>query len=216
VSRGIIRQAAFPPLGKPTRFSRKATATRLWELYALDAGVPLFRLLRLYWKQEDEGHPLLALSCALARDPILRFSAPYILDLPIGAVTGTDDLAEFLDGVVQGRFNPTTLRAIAQRVGSSWTQSGHLDGRVRKIRTKAKATPAAAAYAMFLGYAEGQRAARLFTTLWARVLDRSADEVAHLVATASRSGLLSYRKIGTMVDVRFDDILTAEERELVR
>jgi len=203
-------------LGKPTRFSRKATATRLWELYGLDPAVPLFRVLRLYWKHEAEAHPLLALSCALARDPILRLSAPYILDLPLGAVTSTDDLVEFLDGEVQGRFNATTLRAIAQRIGSSWTQSGHLEGRVKKLRTKAKATPATAAYAMFLGYAEGHRAARLFTTLWARVLDHTEEEVADLVGKASRNGLLSYRKIGTMIDVRFDHILTAAEQELVR
>ncbi len=203
-------------LGKPTRFSRKATATRLWELYGLDPAVPLFRVLRLYWKHEQEAHPLLALSCALARDPILRLAAPYVLDLHPGAVTTTDDLVEFLDREVHGRFNPTTLRAIAQRIGSSWTQSGHLDGRAKKVRSKARATPAAAAYAMFLGYAEGHRAARLFTTLWARVLDHTEEEVADLVSKASRNGLLSYRKIGTMIDVRFDHLLTPKEQELVR
>ncbi len=143
-------------------------------------------------------------------------SAPYFLELPLGAITTSDDLVEFLDGEVHGRFNPTTLRAIAQRIGSSWTQSGHLDGKVKKVRTKAEATPAAAAYAMFLGYAEGQRASRLFTTLWARVLDHCEEEVADLVDKASRSGLLSYRKIGAMVDVCFDHVLTAEEQELVR
>lgn len=203
-------------LGKPTRFSRKATATRLWELYGLDPSVPLFRVLRLYWKHEQEAHPLLALSCALARDPILRLSTPYVLDLPIGAVTSTDRLVEFLDGEVHGRFNPTTLRAIAQRIGSSWTQSGHFDGRKKKVRAKAKPTPAAAAYAMFLGYAEGHRAARLFTTLWARVLDLTEDGIADLVGKASRNGLLSYGKIGTMIDIRFDHVLTAAEKELLR
>ena len=50
----------------------------------------------------------------------------------------------------------------------------------------------------------------------ARVDASSADDIATLVANASQSGLLSYRKIGTLIDVRFDHVLTAAEQELVR
>lgn len=203
-------------LGKPTMFTRKATATRLWELYGLDPSVPLFRLLRLCWAQDRQAHPLLALSCALARDPLLRLSAPYILELNVGATTTADDLMTFLDEKVHGRFSATTLQAVAQRICSSWTQSGHLKGKPRRVRIQAKASPSAAAYAMFLGFAEGCRSERLFGTLWARLLDRTQEEIADLVAGASRIGLLSFRRIGTMVDIRFDDILTEAERELLR
>src|SRR5262249_8376156 len=42
-------------LGKPTRSTRKRTAKRLAELYALDPGIPLFRLLRYYSSGRVEG-----------------------------------------------------------------------------------------------------------------------------------------------------------------
>ena len=69
-------------LGKPTHSGAEKTAKRLTELFALDPGCPLFRLLRFYWSEGAEGRPMLAflLACAprLAaprRDPA-RFGSP--------------------------------------------------------------------------------------------------------------------------------------------
>ena len=62
-------------LNKKTESTRRETFRRLRELYALDAGTPVFRVLREYWSHDPAGRPLLALLVALARDPLLRISA---------------------------------------------------------------------------------------------------------------------------------------------
>ncbi len=62
-------------LDKPTAATRKLTAQRLTELYTLDPVIPLFRVLLRFWRDDVTGRPLLALLCALARDPLLRATA---------------------------------------------------------------------------------------------------------------------------------------------
>jgi hypothetical protein len=42
-------------LGKKTTSTRKSTAQRLCELYALEPSVPLFRLLHVFWKDDPAG-----------------------------------------------------------------------------------------------------------------------------------------------------------------
>jgi len=65
----------------------------------------------------------------------------------------------FLDAQEPGRFSKATLKSTAQNINSSWThyQSGHLAGRVRKVRARAVATPGAASLALLLGYVSGLR-----------------------------------------------------------
>jgi Putative inner membrane protein (DUF1819) len=59
-------------LGKPTQTTRKRTAQRLVELYALDQTRPVFRLLRRFWTTDVSARPLLAYVAAATRDPLLR------------------------------------------------------------------------------------------------------------------------------------------------
>ena len=66
-------------LGKKTESTRKLSAQRLSELYALDEAVPLFRLLRELWPIDEPGRPMLAFLCASARDPLLRMTAKPVL-----------------------------------------------------------------------------------------------------------------------------------------
>ena len=54
------------------------------ELYALDAGVPLFRLLRQFWYADDKAHGQLALLVSIARDPLLRATCPVVLSMSAG------------------------------------------------------------------------------------------------------------------------------------
>ncbi len=203
-------------LHKRTGSTRRLTAQRLSELYALDPQVTLFRVLRRLWEHDAEGQPLLAFLCAFARDPLLRFTTPAVLDLPQGAAVGTADIEATLAGSVADRLNPSILNKVARNAGSSWTQSGHLRGRARKVRVRAQPTPTSTTYALFLGYLEGYRAQRLFDTPWARLLDRPRDEVMDLARAASRQGLLDFRAVSSIVEVRFPDLLTPEEEEWLR
>jgi hypothetical protein len=62
---------------------------------------------------------------------------------------------------------------ISRNCASSWTQSGHLEGRVRKVRTRPAISPAAAAYAALLGSLAGFGGPALLASPWIVVLDRS-------------------------------------------
>jgi len=160
-------------LGKRTGATRKLTAQRLSELYGLDPAVPLFRVLSELWDLDESGRPLLACLCANARDPLLRLTGPVVLNASEGGTVSKHEIGEAVAEATGDRFNPAICEKIARNAASSWTQSGHLSGRSRKVRTPATATPAATAYALVLGYMTGARGQGLFQTYWTRLLDRS-------------------------------------------
>ena len=153
--------------------------------------------------------------CALARDPILRLTTNHILDAEVGAVITPEEIEGILQREVPGRFSESSVRSIARNVLSSWTQSGHLTGRLRKVRTRANATPGSTAYALFLGYLEGRRAQRLFSSVWARLLDAPTERLLDFARAASRRGWLDFRSVGSVIEVRFPDLLDPEEEELL-
>lgn len=74
-------------LQKRTQITRQKAIEHLRKFYALDPGVLLFKALRDVWDADAEAQPLLALLCVVARDPLFRVTAPYILDLPRGLRT---------------------------------------------------------------------------------------------------------------------------------
>jgi hypothetical protein len=61
-------------LGKATASTRRLTHQRLNELYALDPQVPIYRVLRRLWDLDAPARPLLAITVAVARDPLLAAS----------------------------------------------------------------------------------------------------------------------------------------------
>ena len=77
-------------------------------------------------------------------------------------------------------------------------------------------TPTIVTYALFLAYLEGARAQRLFESSWVRVLDLSKDKIHDLTVAASQRGWLDYRRAGEVIDIRFPDLLTSQEEELLR
>lgn len=199
-------------LGKRTASTRTHSFRRLSELYALDPEVSVFRVLRRLWDADDgPGRPLLGMLCALARDPILRMTSRPVLDLPLGAPFEKESVEEAVRQQASGRFSETSVAKIARMTASSWTQSGHLAGRTGKRRARAAATPAAAAYALALGFLEGVRGGALFETRWARALDQPLDALHDLAQAASRRGLLTYRNAGGIVEVTFPGLLTDDE-----
>lgn len=200
-------------LGKRTATNKVHTSRKLKALYGLDPSITVFRLLRHFWDLDPgQGRPVLALLCVTARDPLLRSLTPVLLDTPKRSSLEYEPLEVVLEERTGDRFSETTLRSIARRASSSWKQSGHLAGRAR-IRQRPAVTAAVAAYAFSLGYLEGRRGTLLFDTIWARLLDRSEEELRALAASASANGFLLYRGVADVVEIRFPGLWTKEEKE---
>jgi len=202
-------------LGKRTASTRKMSAQRLTELYALNPKVCLFRTLSRAWDTDPAGRPLLALLCAAARDPLLRMTAGTVLAAPVGTVVTTKDIEPALAEAAHGRFNASILNKIARNAGSSWTQSGHLVGRNNKKRMHPAVTPAATAYALFLGHLCGVRGQLLFSTFWAKLLDARFEQLSSLAFEASRRGWLNFRRAGSIIEVSFPGLLTRDEQRML-
>lgn len=202
-------------LGKKSLATRKLTAQRLSEIYALSPDSALFRNLRRLWPQAGVGRPALALLCASARDPLLRLVAPAVLRVREGNPISKDDLDAALASSVPGRFNDAIRNKIARNAASSFTQSGHISGRTKKTRSRPRVGREAAAYALFLGYLCGARGPALFTTIWAEFLDRRPEDLLTLAAEASAAGLLKLKQAGPVVDVRFPGWLTPAEEAIL-
>ena len=201
-------------LGKRTVATRKLSLQRLTELYGLDARVVLFRVLRDFWSRHETSRPLLALLLALARDPLLRATARAVVGTPFSHEFARQTMKDALVEAVSDRLNEATLDKVIRNASSSWTQSGHLKGRSRKIRQRIEVTPAATTYALLLGFAVGRRGRLLFDTPWAVILDASPHELIDSAVDAKRLGLLDIKQFGSMIDVSFPALLTEKEREL--
>jgi hypothetical protein len=164
--------------------------------------------LRDLWPLDQSGQPLLALLCATARDPVLRASASMVIKLELGAKVTAQDFEETIEESFPGVYARSTRRATAQKLGSSWSQSGHLHAEQRqKTRIRAACTSTDVAYALLLGHLQGIRGQALFETLWARILDQPISHLFDLAVTASQHGILEVRHAGGVVDVSFHQLL---------
>jgi hypothetical protein len=202
-------------LGKRTEATRRLTNQRLGELYSLDSSTPLFRILRQYWIVDENARPLLALLLALARDPLLRVTATTVLRLPQGHDLSRREMTEQLTEATRGRFNESTLDKIIRNANSSWEQSGHLSGRVRKIRIRTVPNPVSVAYALFLGYTLGYRDRALLTSEWISVFDAGEVEILETASQARRLGLLDMSSAGDILSISFNRFLTDNELRVI-
>ena len=203
-------------LGKRSGKTRTLTFRHLADLYALDPGLLVFRALRFFWPRDVDGQPLLAALCAYTRDPIFRASAPLILGFHEGATVAREAMEAFIDAQEPGRFSQATLKSTAQNINSTWTQSGHLAGRVRKVRARAVATPGTVSFALLLGYVSGLRGELLFKSDFTRMLDCPFEQTIELAEHASRQGWISLKRVGQVVEVLFPNLITAQEMEWLR
>ncbi|MBI5606169.1 MAG: hypothetical protein HY879_22785 [Deltaproteobacteria bacterium] len=199
-------------LSKRTVATRKLSGQRLSELYALDPNVPLFWVMRRFWYFEREGQSLLALLLALARDPLLRITSSPIMRMQTGEEFRRQQMIDALAKSVGSRLNETILDKVVRNAASSWTQSGHLKGRVRKVRQPVKPTAATTTFALLLGYLAGTRGGALFETLWARALDAPPVELIHLAMDAKRLGFLDMSQSGGVIELSFSRLLAPTER----
>lgn len=188
-------------LSKPTISTRRLSNQRLGELYGLDPTIPLFRILRRLWSLDVEGRPLLALLATIARDPLLAATCPAIVFLPAHADLRRDAMKSAILAVVGNRLNDSTLEKVCRNAASTWAQSGHLEGRTFKKRRAVAPSPAAVAYAIYLGHAAGFRGAEIFSCGWLRVLDCDPSQARQRALEAKRSGLLDLRMAGDVVEL---------------
>jgi hypothetical protein len=202
-------------LGKKSGQARQLTKRHLVSLYALDPQVPLFRALRFFWPRDEVGRPLLALLCAYARDAVLRESGSFIMGLSEGQTLGREETQTYFEQKTPGRFSPATLKSVAQNVNGSWTRSGHLMGKVKKVRTRPQATAGAMAYALFLSYLCGGRGSNLFASEYVKLLDCGKDRAIELAEEASRRGWIVFKSVGDVIEAQFPKLLTEEERVLI-
>jgi len=188
---------------KRTVTTRRESFRRLRELYALTPDTLLFYALRELWDADAEAQPLLALLCACARDALLRGTVELILTaLPHASVT-PGQISAAVDDSFPSRYSPTTLANVGRHAASSWQQSGHLDGRLRKTRARAPSHPSSVASALLLGYLCGARGEGLFHTMWARLLDAPVHTLRDQALVASQLGWIDYRHSGSVTDIGF-------------
>lgn len=201
-------------LGKPTKKARELALRHLTILYGLDPGLPLFRALRRLWPVDVAAQPLLALTAALARDPLLRGTQAFILARQPGVLVTREDLEQGLAADHPDRFSPASLKSFAQNINGSWTSAGFLSGRLRKTRAIPIVTPVNVAFCLFLGHLEGLSGQRLFTSQWMNLLPGSPGELHALAHSASHRGLLVFLNAGGITEVRFADYLSPEEQQM--
>lgn len=203
-------------LGKRSVKTRKLTYKYLVALYSLDRTCVLFRALLYFWNRDIEGQRLLALLCTYARDSVFRPTASFILEFPEGATITRESLEELIDAREPGRFSKATLKSTAQNINSTWTKSGHLYGRARKVRSRANPTAGSVSYALLLGYLTGVRGQSLFQTEYAKLLDCAFDKAIELSEEASRKGWIVLKRVGNVIEVLFPNLINQEEMEWLR
>lgn len=188
-------------LGKPTLSARQIALARLQGLYAVYRPVPVASAMFGLWDRDTEGRPMLALLAALARDPLLRDSASAVLPSAQGAQVRWPIIAASFAAQYPERFSPKMLKSLSQNCASSWTQSGHLNGALRKIRVQARPTPAAAAYAALLANICGFGGPALLDSPWMEVLDVPQGERLSLLRQAEAQGYVRVRTAGDMLEI---------------
>ncbi len=202
-------------LNKSTANTRKLTFRHLKDLYALDDQFPLFRVLRKLWEIEPDAQAILALQLAYARDPLFRMSSDCILSHKPGEQVHREEIEEILKKDDPERFSPASLKSFAQNINSSWTQTGFLKGKGRKIRQIPTISAINVIFALFQGHLYGLSGERLFNSPWIKVLNTPVERLQELASAASYRGLIDYKQSGGVVDVRFNDFLKPEEQLLL-
>jgi hypothetical protein len=192
---------------KPTGSARYEGFRRLKQLYGLDQRITVFRSLRLLWEQDPEAQPMLALLCAVARDPLLRATVGTVISLQEGMTMTAPVFAQIIRDQFPDRLTETTLASIGRNIASSWVQSGHFTGNSEKTRKLIQSCPIVTAYALFLAYLCDVRGDALFDTPWSSLLDTPKHILYEQAQQASQQGWLEYRHSGTITDITFRHLL---------
>lgn len=188
-------------LGKPTASGRASAFQRLRELYLLNPKSAAFRLLRALWRIDRTALPQLALLLALARDPLLRLSAPTILSMRAGEQLSRVNLVEAIQKGSAGRLNEAVADKVARNAASTWTQVGHLEGRTFKTRRKLTPALVSGLYGLWLAKRAGFAGADLFSSGWMSALDLTPATARGLAERGRAAGHIQLRIAAEVVDV---------------
>lgn len=190
-------------LGKTTDSTRRESLRRLRELYALDEATPIFGLLRKLQAIDPSSLALLAIQVAWARDPLLRATTPPVLDSSESERVETASMAQAFEAAFANQYSELSRNQTARHAASSWTQSGHLAGRTKKVRRRIMPTPVSVVMALFLGDVAGYHGAEVFSNPWCQLLDLDPDRAKAMGFEAHRAGLLNLRAVGEIIELSF-------------
>lgn len=203
-------------LGKPSKKSRALAARHLLRLYGFDQKEAVFRAMTFLWDRDPESRPQLAFLNAYSRDPMVRLGTPFLFDLEDGEKYDRLLLEKFIESVSSERFSAATKTALAQRLAGTWTQSGHLEGKSKKLRRHVGAHPGSVVMALLLSYLSGHRGMLTFESEYVKLLDCSPTSAIEIAKIAAQRGWMDIKHIGSVVEVAFPQILTDEEVEKIR
>lgn len=190
-------------LGRPTLAGRQRSFRHLRELYFLDPGRVEFAALRSLWDIDPAAQPLLAGLLAFTRDEVLRASFAAVADLPVGSGVTSADLTAAVAAQFGNEMSESTLGKTGRNTGACWTQTGHLAGRAKKVRTEVEARPVAIAYAAYLGHLAGGRGLGVLDNPWSQILGLAPGRTLEALRDAHTQGLLDLLVAGNVVDVSF-------------
>lgn len=190
-------------LGRPTLAGRQRSFRHLRELYFLDPGRVEFAALRSLWDIDPAAQPLLAGLLAFTRDEVLRASFAAVADLPVGSGVTSADLTAAVAAQFGNEMSESTLGKTGRNTGACWTQTGHLAGRAKKVRTEVEARPVAIAYAAYLGHFAGGRGLGVLDNPWSQILGLAPGRTLEALRDAHTQGLLDLLVAGNVVDVSF-------------
>ena len=188
-------------IGKGTSNTRRLTFRHLASLYGLLDQPPLTKALLKMWPRDVQGRRLQALLVALARDPLLRETAPAIMSGSVGQRLQYPWLQDALLAAFPERFSEKMLRSLAQNCASSWTQCGHLKGAVKKQRQRVTPTPATVAFAALIATASGFGGPAILSSGWMRVLDLGPEQALDALRRAEAIGLARVRSAGDVTEI---------------
>lgn len=188
-------------MGKSTANTRRLTFRHISSLYGFMEQPPLTKVFLKLWKSDNSGHRLHALLIALARDPILRETAKVVLRGAIGQNLQRPLFEAALSSAHPNRFSEKTIRSVAQNCASTWTQSGHLRGSIKKVRHRVSPSPSAVAMAALLATVAGFGGPAILSSIWMQVLDLSPDQALDHLRRAEALGLARVRSAGEVTEI---------------
>jgi hypothetical protein len=188
-------------LGKNTKNSRRLTYRHMVSLYGLNTQPPLTRALMGLWREDPEGRRLNCMLVALARDPLLRVTAPVLKKVQIGGQLHRQEIEATFHATYPNRMSEKMVRSLAQNCNASWTQSGHLEGRAKKIRRRVSPTPSNTAMAALIATACGFGGPSILSSIWLQILDLTPDQALDHLRRAEGRGLAKVRAAGDVTEI---------------